>query len=101
MLGGGGGGDLALLSVPVVSVPCQLPGPAAARKPYQIRSSVSLSSHHPTPATTSQHQPTTVTTKYFLLGPEMRLQQGSRAVAGSRRNVRQRQCYTDAQILDT
>ena len=99
MLGGGGGGDLALLSVPVVSVPCQLPGPAAARKPYQIRSSVS--SHHPTPATTSQHQPTTVTTKYFLLGPEMRLQQGSRAVAGSRRNVRQRQCYTDAQILDT
>ena len=97
MLGGGGGGDLALLSVPVVSVPCQLPGPAAARKPYQIRSSVS--SHHPTPATS--HQPTTVTTKYFLLGPEMRLQQGSRAVAGSRRNVRQRQCYTDAQILDT
>ena len=76
MLGGGGGGDLALLSVPVVSVPCQLPGPAPARKPYQIRSSVS--SHHPTPAT-SQHQPTTVTTKYFLLGPEMRLQQGSGA----------------------
>ena len=95
MLGGGGGGDLALLSVPVVSVPCQLPGPAAARKPYQIRSSVS--SHHPTPANNSNN-------KIFPARPGDETaagQRGSRAVAGSRRNVRQRQCYTDAQILDT
>ena len=98
MLGGGGGGDLALLSVPVVSVPCQLLGPAAARKPYQIRSSVS--SHHPTPATPANNS----NNKIFPARPGDETaagQRGSSALAGSRRNARQRQCYTDAQILDT
>ena len=69
MLGGGGGGDLALLSVPVVSVPCQ-------QQPGNLIRSGAVS---PVTIPHQPHQPTTVTTKYFLLGPEMRLQQGSGA----------------------
>ena len=85
MLGGGGGGDLALLSVPVVSVPCQLPGPAAARKPYQIRSSVS--SHHPTPATSANNS----NNKIFPARP------GDETAAGQQGSGReQEECETKA-----